>query len=196
MTGLLPCVHGTGMAEFLFSLLATVIAGVGARDQLLVAHMGAHQAEGTPASRPVLLLLALAAAIGSAAAAGWAGMTLGPLLVPHARVLLVALALGLAALELLFVKPGRRPEEPTASLGAFAIVLLANEVTDAARLLAFVLAANSHAPQVAAAGAILGCAVTVAAGWLAGPSLLGWPLVGVRRGLGLVLAAASVWLAI
>ena len=184
------------MAQFLFTLLATVIAGVGARDQLLVAQIGARQGGGPPAARPAVLLTALAAAIGSAAAAGWAGATLGPLLVPHARLLLVALALGLAALELLFVRPGRRPEEATASLGAFAIVLLAHQVTDAARLLAFVLTARSAVPQVAAAGAMLGGAVTVAAGWLAGPSLMALPLVSVRRALGLLLGATAIWLAV
>lgn len=184
------------MAQFLFALLATVIVGVGARDQLLVAHLGVRQGEGPYAARPAVLLLALVAAIGSAAAAAWAGATLAPLLVPHARTLLVALALGLAALELLFVKPGRRPQEPTASLGAFAIVLLAYQMTDAARLLAFVLTASSRAPHAAAAGAMLGCAVMVAIGWLAGPSLLSWPLIGVRRGLGVLLGAAAIWLAV
>ena len=184
------------MAQFLFALLATVIAGVGARDQLLVAQMGVRPAGGPQAARPSVMLLALAAAIGSAAAAGWAGATLAPLLAPHARELLVAPALGLAALELLFVRPGRLPEEPTASLGAFAIVLLAHQVTDAARLLAFVLTASSSVPEIAAAGSMLGCAVTVAAGWLTGPSLMAWPLVGVRRGLGVLLGAAAIWLAV
>ena len=182
------------MAGFLFALLATVIAGVGARDQLLVAGMAAHR-EGHQGARLSVLLVALVAALGSAAAAGWAGSTLAPLLVPRARALLVAMALGLAALELLFIRPGRRPAEPTASLGAFAIVLLAQQVTDAARLLVFVMAASSAVPQVAAVGGMLGCAVTVGAGWLAGPGLMRLPLGGIRRGLGLGLAAVAVWLA-
>ncbi len=143
-----------------------------------------------------MLLVALIAALSSAAAAGWGGATLAPLLVPRARSLLVALALGLAALELVLIRPRRMPEEPTASLGALAIVLLARQLTDAARLLVFALAASSAVPLVAAAGGMLGCAVTVTAGWLAGPSLARLPLVAMRRGLGLGLAAVAVWVAL
>ena len=183
------------MSRFLFALLATAMAGIGARDQLLVAGMWPQQA-GQQGARPAVLLVALVAALGSAAAAGWAGATLAPLLVPRARVLLVAMALGLAALELLFIRPGHRPDEPTASLGAFAIVLLALQLTDAARLLVFVMAASSAVPQMAAAGGMLGCAVTVTAGWLAGSRLARLPLVAVRRWLGLMLAAVAVWLAV
>ena len=183
------------MAGFLFALLATVIAGVGARDQVLVAALG--QGDGDKQGRrPAALLVALVVALASAAAAGWAGAALAPLLVPHARVLLVAMALGLAALELLLIGARRRPEEPTASLGAFAIVLLVLQLTDAARLLVFVIAASSTVPLAAAAGGVLGCAGTVAVGWLAGPGLTRFPLVALRRGLGLVLAAVAVWLAL
>lgn len=177
------------MMGFLFALLASVIAGFGARDQVLMARMALPQR-----ARPAVLLVALAAALGSAAAASWAGLNLVPPMVPRARLLLAAMALGLAALELLFVQPGRKPEEPTASLGAFAIVILAQQLTDAARLLVFVIVASSAVPQLAAAGGLLGCAVTVAAGWLAGPRLLRWPLVSIRRALGAVLAAAAIWL--
>ena len=194
LTGLMACVHAITMAGFLFALFATVIAGVGARDQVLVAELALRH--GGKRGRPAVLLVALAVALASAAAAGWAGAALAPLLVARARVLVVAMALGLASLELLFIRPRRRPEEPTASLGAFAIVLLALQLTDAARLLVFVMAASSTVPLAAAAGGMLGCAVTVAAAWLAGPDLVRLPLVAVRRGLSLLLAAVAVWLAL
>ena len=191
------------MGGFLLALLATVIAGFGARDQMLVAglaHLPSGQqggpGDGRAEARPAVLLVALITALGTAAAAGWAGFTLAPLLVPRARVLLVAMALGLAALELLFIRPGRKPDEPTASLGAFAIVLVAQQLTDAARLLVFVMAASSAVPQLAAAGGMLGGAATVTAGWLAGPGLAQLPLVRIRRGLGLLLAAAAFWIAL
>lgn len=199
MTLLGPCVHHTVMSGFLFALLAAMVAGFGARDQMLVAalaHRHSGQQGGWPGARPAVLLVALMTALGTAAVAGWAGVTLAPLLVPRARVLLVALALGLAALELMFIRPGRRPEEPTASLGAFAIVLVAQQLTDAARLLVFVMAASSAVPQLAVVGGMLGGAATVAAGWLAGPGLARLPLVGIRRALGLLLAAVAVWLAL
>ena len=125
---------------------------------------------------------------------GWAGSVLAPLLVPRARILLVAMALGLAALELIIIRPRRKPEEPTESLGAFAIVLVAQQLTDAARLLVFVMAASSAVPHLASAGGMLGSAVTVAVGWLAGPGLARLPLVGIRRALGVILAAAAIWL--
>ena len=193
LTRLGPCVHHPVMAGLLFALLATVIAGFGARDQVLVARL-ARQRGGRQHGRVAVLLVALVVALSSAAAAGWAGATLVPLMVPRARLFLVAMALGLAALELLFIQPGRKPDEPTASLGAFAIVLLAQQITDAARLLVFVMAASSAVPQLAAAGGMLGCAVTVAAGWLVGPGLMRWPLAGIRRGLGVILAAVAIWL--
>ncbi len=177
------------MAGFLFALLASVITGVGARDQLLVAAMAQRQ----PGRRAVLLV-ALIAAAGSAGVAGWAGATMAPPLVPRARVLLVALALGLAAAELLVIRPGRRPAEPTESLGALAIVLLAVQLTDAARLLVFALAASSAVPQAAAAGGVIGCGATVVAGWLGGLRLIRWPLVALRRWLGLGLALVAAWL--
>ena len=193
LTRLGPCVHHRVMAGFLFALLAAVIAGVGARDQVLVASL-ARQQDGRRRGRVAVLVMALVVALSSAAAAGWAGLALAPLMVPRARIFLVAMALGLAALELLFIQPHRKPDEPTASLGAFAIVLLAQQLTDAARLLVFVLAASSAVPQLAAAGGMLGSAVTVAAGWLAGPSLARLPLVGIRRAFGVILAAAAIWL--
>ena len=185
------------MAGFLFALLATVIAGFGARDQLLVArlaHRHSGQQHSRPSGRPAVLLVALIAALGTAAAAGWAGSVLAPLLVPRARILLVAMALGLAALELIIIRPRRKPEEPTESLGAFAIVLVAQQLTDAARLLIFVMAASSAVPHLASVGGMLGSAVTVAVGWLAGPGLARLPLVGIRRALGVILAAAAIWL--
>ena len=199
------CVHHAAMSGFLLALLTTVIAGFGARDQMLVAGL-AHQPSGQQGgrqdelqssragARPAVLLVALITALGTAAAAGWAGFTIAPLLVPRARTLLVAMALGLAALELMLIRPGRRAEEPTASLGAFAIVLVAQQLTDAARLLVFVMAASSAVPQLAAAGGMLGGAATVTVGWLAGSGLAHWPLIRIRRGLGLLLAGVAVWI--
>jgi hypothetical protein len=196
LTRRVPCVHDTVMAGFLFAMLATIIAGVGARDQLLVARMALCEGGGLQGARPAVLLAAMVVALSSAAAAGWAGSTLAPLLVPRAQALLIALALGLAALELLFIRPGRRPEEPTASLGAFAIVLLAQQLTDAARLLVFVMAASSAVPQMSVVGGMFGCAVTVVAGWLTGPGLMRLPLFNIRRWLGLLFGAIALWLAL
>ena len=178
------------MADFLFALLAVLIAGLGARDQVLVAGMAERQGP-----RPGILLVGLAAAAASAAAAGWLGAVTAPLLIPRARTLLLAMVLGLAALELLFMRPRRTAKEPTNSLGAFAVVVLAQQLTDAARLLVFGLAAASAVPQLAALGGAVGGGLSVLGGWLAAQHLRGLPLVAIRRGLGAVLALAALWLA-
>ena len=179
------------MAAFLLALLAALVAGVGARDQVLVAWMAERHGQRLP-----LLLTVGAVATASAGLAGWAGMVAAPLLEPRARTYLVAMALGLAALELLVLRSGRRPAEPTASLGALAVVLLAQQLTDAARLLVFALAASSAVPQFAVFGGMLGCAGTAVLGWSGGARLTALPLVRVRAALGVLLAAIAVYLVV
>ncbi|MDL2353148.1 MAG: hypothetical protein QFC78_09920 [Pseudomonadota bacterium] len=179
------------MAAFLLALLAALIAGVGARDQLLVAWMAARRGPGFG-----LLATAMTAALLSAALAGWAGTLAAPQLEPRARTYLVAMALGLAALELLVLRPGRRPAEPSASLGALGVVLLAQQVTDAARLLVFALAASSSVPQFAVLGGMLGCAATAVLGWSGGERLAALPLGRIRAGLGVLLAGIALFLVV
>ena len=179
------------MASFLLTLLAALAAGVGSRDQMLVAWMAERHGQ-----RLLLLLTVVAVATASAGLAGWAGMVAAPLLEPRARTYLVAMTLGLAALELLVLRSGRRPAEPTASLGALAVVLLAQQVTDAARLLVFALAASSAVPQFAVLGGMIGCAVTAVLGWSGGERLAALPLTAVRRALGVLLAAIAVFVVI
>ena len=181
------------MAAFLLTLLAALAAGVGARDQLLVAWM-AQRPEAKAGQGIGLLVTAIGAAVLSAGVAGWAGSQIAPQLAPRARIVLVAMALGLAAVELLVLRPRRRPAEPTASLGALAVVLLAQQITDAARLLVFALAASSAVPPFAVLGGTLGCAATAVLGWSGGAWLEGLPLRRIRAGLGLVLAAIALWL--
>lgn len=179
------------MTGFLFAFLAALIAGVGARDQVLVAALSERQGP-----RPLMLAAALLCAALSAWAAGWAAAISAPLLVPGSRRWLVVMAVGLAALELLFLRPGRKPAEPTASLGAFIIVLLAQQLTDATRLLIFAVAATSPVPSLAALGGVVGGGVTVTIGWSAAGILGKWPLARLRRFLGGGLALLALWLAL
>lgn len=179
------------MSGFLFALIATVIVGIGARDQALVASLSERQG-----ARPAVLVLAMLSACASAAAATWAGVQVTPLLAPAARTMLVAMVLVLAALELLFIRPLRTPAEPTESLFAFGTVLLAQQLTDAARFVIFALAAASTFPAATALGAAVGGSVTVLAGWLLAGELGRWPLALVRRVLGLALLALAAWLAL
>jgi len=179
------------MMGFLFALLGSAIVGIGARDQALVASLTLRQG-----ARPAVLALALLLAWASAAAAAWAGAQFAPQLTPPVRTMLVALVLGVAALELLLVRPLKEPAEPTESLFAFGAVLLAQQLTDAARLLVFALAATTVLPVAAGLGGAIGCSFTVLGGWLAAAELDKWPVTALRRALGLVLLGIALWLAI
>ena len=177
------------MSAFLFTMIAALVAGLGARDQVLVASLAVRRGAVLG-----LLLTALAVAVLSAGIAGWAGALVAPQMTPRARTYLVAMALSLAAIELIVLRPRRPVAEPTESLGALAVVLLAHEVTDAARLLVFALAAASAVPAFAIAGGIAGCAASVVLGWGTGDVLLRLPLGWLRAGLGAALALVALYL--
>lgn len=166
-------------------MLAVLAAGLGARDQVLMARLG---------GRGSVLAIGLVSALLTTAAAGWAGHTVAPQLNGPTRSILVAMALGFAALELIFVRPGRKPLEPTQSLGALAVVILAQQLTDAARFTVFAIAAASPVPMVALAGGAIGSAVSVLAGWLGGSDWEEQPLGRIRRGLGLGLLLVTGYL--
>jgi hypothetical protein len=175
------------MTGLLFALLATLLVGVGARDQVLVAQLAQRQG-----GRPSLLLVAIASGMLAAGLAAWGGAQVAGLMVGNARLFLVALALGLAGLELIIFRPRAAPAEPTHSLGAFAIVIFAMQLTDAARFVVFALAALTRAPLTTGLGGAVGAALVVGAGWL----LVGQaPWLGqVRRGLGVALLLLAVGL--
>lgn len=170
------------MTGLFFALIATLLVGIGARDQVLVAQLADRQP-----GRPALLIVAIASGFAAAGFAAWGGAQVAGLMPGNARLFLVALALGLAGLELLVMKPGAAPAEPTHSLGAFALVIAAVQLTDAARFLVFALAALTRAPITTGLGAGIGAAVVVTAGWLA-IAPLEWPwLSTLRRNLGFLL---------
>ena len=179
------------MAAFFLTFLGALIAGLGARDQMLVAELSARRGPGLG-----LLVTAVSVAAASAGIAGWAGELVAPQLLPRARIVLVAMALGLAGLELIVLRPRRRAAEPTESLGALAVVLLAHQLTDAARLLVFAIAAASAVPAFAMFGGMAGCTLSMAAGWGGGDALLRLPLGWLRAGLGVVLALVAAYLVI
>lgn len=175
------------MAGFLFAFLVTLVLGTGARDQVLVARL---------APRPMVLVVGVICTAIAATAIGWAGIKVAPMLNGPARSILVAMALALAAIELVLSKPGAKPLEPTQSLGALAIVLLAQQLFDATRFAVFAIAAASPFPPAAIAGGVLGSAGSILTGWLAGDDIERLPLVPIRRSLGLVLMLVAGWLII
>ncbi len=182
--------YGRAMAGLLFALIATLLAGIGARDQVLVAQLSQRQG-----ARPGLLLVAIGSGCAAATLAAWGGAQVADLLGSNARRFLVALALGMAALELLVLKRRAAPAEPTHSLGAFAIVIFAAQLSDAARFLIFALTALTSAPWPTALGGAVGAAVVVATGW-ANPGMAheSW-LAAARRGLGIVLLLIALGIA-
>jgi len=175
----------------IFALLAVLVVGVGARDQLLVAQLAARQGR-----HPVALLLALVSAGGTSALAAWAALALTAQMNGDARLFFAALACGFAGLELVFARPPKPPAEPTHSLGAFLIVLLAQQLTDAARFLVLAIALATRAPIAAGVGGALASMAVVTAGWLAGNALASRSFVGLRRGLGAAMLIVGTGLAL
>lgn len=181
------------MTGFLLSLMATLVLGLGSRDQVLMAGFSARMGQ-----RPSLLIVGIISAVAAAAGAVWLAGSFAPLLEPAARKMLAVLALGLAALEMIVIRPKPLPGEPTQSLGAFSLVLLSLQLTDAARFVLFAIVVASLLPAASGLGGAIGGAAIIAAGWAAGNALLALPLTRIRRWLGaaLLLIAAVLFFAV
>lgn len=177
------------MTGLLLALIATLLVGIGARDQVLVAQLSKRQG-----ARPALLLVAATSGALAAGLAAWGGAQVAGLMTGNARLFLVALALGLAGLELIVLAARRAPAEPTNSLGAFAIVIFAAQLTDAVRFLVFALAALTRAPLTTGMGGALGTVLVVGAGWMALGAVQAPWLVPVRRWLGAALVVLALGL--
>jgi hypothetical protein len=175
------------MSGFFFALLAVLIAGFAARDQLLLADFSARQG-----ARPALLVVALASALATMALAAWAGQLLAPRMNGNARTVFAALALGIAAVEMLFARRRKSAVEPTRSLGAFAIVLFAQQLTDAARFAVFAIAVATHAPIAAGLGGATAAVAMIGIGWTAGAALAERNVLVLRRALGGALLVVAI----
>ena len=155
---------------------------LGGRAQLVVGQISDALAGEDRARRPVpLLATGLVCAALTAGVMAFAGSYVAARLpaVPH--LILVAGALGLAALELAWpvrVAPAR---EPTRSLGAIGAVLMVRQMTDAARLTIFAVAILSRDPIGVALEGGIGGAIAAALGWsLGADSLSRWTLRPLR----------------
>ena len=179
------------MTGFLLAFIGVLLAGTGARDQVLLAAL--VQSQG---ARPAVLMTGFAVSIAAAAFAGWAAALVAPTLNSDARLFLAALAVGFAGLEALLLHPPRQAVEPTHSVGALALVLAARQVTDAARFLVFGIALAVNAPLQAAAGGAAGGMVLTGCAWMV-PEMFTWRLLRVPRrviGAALLLVAAGLGL--
>ena len=177
------------MFAFYLTFVAVIVAGLGARDQVTLARL--TQAQG---ARPLALVVAIALAALTAAAAAYAAWLLAPQMLPRVRTVLAAIALAFAGLELLLVTPGRKPAEPTRSLFALALVMGLQQATDAARFLVFAIGVGTNAPLAAGfAGATGGVALLVMA-WLNPGIPLHRAVPLFRRIAGGALVALGLWL--
>ncbi len=178
------------MDGFLLALLLVAARAMGGREQLMVAQWAG--ARGQSAARLA------GAGLGAGRSAGgraWVGAEFAALLPRRAAQMLVAFALAIAAVELALPVRLKAPQQPTRSLGAIAIVLLARQVRDGARFAVFALAAWTAVPITAGLGGALGGAAAVAAGWGIGADALArGPLRLVRLGLAGCLIVAALFI--
>lgn len=151
------------MPALFLALLTSALAMLGGRSARLVARMA--EALGGSAG---LLLTGWLCAIATSALAAWMGAWLAPQMPPAGKAMFVALALGLAAIELLVTRDRPAPAEPTRSLGAVALVLIAAQATDAARFFVLALAVATAEPGLAAAGGALGSGAVLTVAWALG----------------------------
>jgi putative Ca2+/H+ antiporter (TMEM165/GDT1 family) len=178
------------MPSFLFAFVAVLLVSIGARDQLLVARL--TQVLGRRAS---LLLLACTSVAAISALMAWAGHAIAALVPPSGKAMLVAIALFMAAVELFWPNREKTPKEPTRSLFAFGLVILARQLGDAARFLVFALAVATGVPWLAGAGGALGGCAALALGWvMAGELEAKWPLRAIRIVLGTVILLAALFI--
>lgn len=178
------------MTGLLLALFAAVATGVGARDPALVAGLTERQG-----ARPAVLLVASAVSLATAALAAAAGSSVAALLTPRARVGLAAIALAVSAMEMWLMKPGRKPKEPTNSIGALILVLLAQQLTSAARFLVFAVAVAAAAPIPTGIGGAVGGAAVVTAAWLAPELASSAHVRTLRRVVGALLMVVALVLA-
>jgi len=175
------------LPSFFLALVAAALATLGGREAVRVARLSAALGGGRALLVAGWIACAIACMLAARLGAGIAGE-----LVPDAKAMLVAIALLLAALELLVLRPGRAPAEPTRSFGAVLLVLGAAQLTAAAGFLVFALASATGAPWLAALGGALGSGAVFTTAWSLGAE---WearmPLGLLRYGVaGLLLAAA------
>ncbi|WP_435416911.1 hypothetical protein WAB17_08410 [Parerythrobacter aurantius] len=174
------------MSSFLFGFALVLLVSLGARDQLLMAQLSGR-------TGPGVLVAGLLAALASSCLMAWAGTVVAAQLFPEAGRMLIAIALAVAAVELAWPIRSQPLREPTHSVFAAFLVLLARQIGDAGRFIVFAVSAWTALPWLAAAGGALGGAGALAIGWAMGPALgQTLPLRAIRRVLSAVLFLAAL----
>ena len=174
------------MASFLMARVAVFAVSLGGRDQLLVARLAERLGRGGG-----LIAVGIASSAIAAFAMAFAGLAMALVLPEPAADMLVAIALLVAAGELAWKRKSALPEEPTRSLFATFVVLLARQLGDAARFLVFAFAAGGSA-WLAGGGGALGGSAALALGVALGDELpRRAPLRAIRLALTALLAVVA-----
>ncbi len=176
------------MSSVFLAFAAVLLTSMGGRDQLLVAQLSARLQR-----RVSLLVVGCMAAIVTALAMGWAGHLAGQILPNSGKPMLAAFALLCAAVELAWPIRPRNVQEPTRSLFAITVVILARQLGDAGRFLVFAVAAATPDPYLAGAGGALGGCAAITLGWLMQDRLLAdLPLRASRRFMAAIVLIAAL----
>ena len=176
------------MPSFFLAMIAAVLASFGGRDRRLVAHLSGKLGATLP-----LLAVAWLAVVATSALAAIAGAALATIMPAAAKHMLVAFALVLGAVELLWQRRLREAEEPTRSAFAILIVLGALQLGDGARFLVLAVAVATGDPVLAALGGAVGSGAVLTAGWAMGPGLgNGLPLRAIRYTAAALMAGAGL----
>ena len=178
------------MAAVFLAFLAVAAAMLAGREAVRVARFAAAGAN-TGAMVGLVLLVAVAAC----AAAAWLAGTFAPLLSTGHQAWFVAVALVLAALEVIFLDAPAKPREPTRSFGALALVLFAGVLADASGLIVISLAVATGEPALAAIGGALGAGGVLVAAALAGEDWERLPRTALRWAVGIALLGAAALIA-
>ena len=179
-------------ASLFLGMLAVLVTALGGRDQLVVARLSA-----TLGARPALLALGALVSTLSAAVMAFGGAYIAATISDAAEAMLVAIAMLVAAFELFWPVREKRAAEPTRSLMAAGIVLLARQIGDGPRFIVFALAAATASPAMAAAGGALGGAAALAVGWTMAAELeKRVPLRAIRLAVGALVLVAAVVIAL
>lgn len=177
------------MSSFFLALLAVALVGLGGRDQLLVARLGAQMGQSAG-----LLAIGSLVSILTACVMATAGSAMAGMLSVSAKTMLLAFALLAAALDCAWPRKQARLREPTRSLGAIAIVLIFRQFTDAARFLVFALAVGLPSVWLAAAGGAIGGIVALGMAFAMGADFERQvPLRALRLTLSALLGMAALF---
>jgi len=175
------------MGAFYLTLVAVLLSGIASRDQVTIAALTRAQGQ-----RFGVLATALVCAAATCGIAAYAAAQFLATLPNPARPILAGIALGLAGLESLILSPNANPREPTHSLGALGLVLLAHQATDAARFTLFGLAIGMGAPLAAGLGGGLAGLILVALAWSFSHVFTARPIRVLRRVVGALLLTIAI----